>query len=223
MTSDLAPSGTAAPVQEFPGRSDIRKRLRAATHAIHVRLDHHPLLVGITKPGYAIASYGQVLLGYFHLYAKLEAGIAAALKRLHLGFDYQSRLKLPWIRADLLLFGIDPLADEYLPRHAPTPFVISNAAQLAGWLYAIEGSTLGGQVIARHVAKNLGLTSADGARFFNGYGQETAERWNVFEGFLQCVCVDEGSQRQACDAAVTAFLTVEGTLNDYYDKLCAPL
>jgi heme oxygenase len=73
--------------------------------------------------------------------------------------------------------------------------VIRNAAQLAGTLYAIEGATLGGQVIARHVEINRGFTSLTGARFFIGYGAETAQRWNDFEVFMQRSCVDESSQQ----------------------------
>jgi heme oxygenase len=222
MTTDLAPSGTAAPFQEFQARSDIRKRLRAATHDIHVRLDHHPLLAGITKPGYPMESYQQVLLGYFSLYRRLEIAITEAISYEALNFDYEARAKLPWLHADLKFFDLPPPTAENAPRHSIGQFVIHNLAQLAGTLYAIEGATLGGQVIARHVAKTMGLTSTAGARFFNGYGDETAERWNTFESFMQCICVDESSQRQACDAAVTTFLIVERTLDEYNDKLCAP-
>jgi heme oxygenase len=66
----------------------------------------------------------------------------------------------------------------------------------------------------------MGLTSTAGARFFNGYGDETAERWNTFESFMQCACGDESSKRQACDAAVTTFLIVERTLDECNEKLC---
>ena len=215
MRTNPASGGTDSHIEKGQARSEIRQRLRAATHDIHVRLDHHPLLAGITKPAYPLAFYRQVLLGYFCLYLMLEKAIATAIAREGLDFDYKARLKLPWINADLKYLGLETLAAEHFPRHDIGPFVINNPAQLAGTLYAIEGSTLGGQVIARHVAKNLGLTSTAGARFFNGYGEETAERWHAFEGFMQRSCVDESSQRQACDAAVSTFLIVERTLNEY--------
>lgn len=215
MSMKPVQGGSVAHSPAGQARSEIRQRLRAATHDIHVRLDHHPLLAGITKPGYPMASYQQVLLGYFYLYLMLEKAITTAIAREALDFDYQARLKLPWINADLKYLGLETLAAEHFPRHGIGPFVINNAAQLAGTLYAIEGATLGGQVIARHVAKNMGLTSSAGARFFNGYGEETAARWQAFEGFMQRTCVDERSQLQACDAAVTTFLAVERTLNEH--------
>ncbi|NVO07915.1 MAG: biliverdin-producing heme oxygenase, partial [Rhodoferax sp.] len=180
--------------------------------------DHHPLLAGITKPGYALDSYQQVLLGYYHLYRVLERRITAAIARQALGFDYQARLKLPWIQADLTFFHLDPLEERHVPRHALHALEIRNPAQLAGMLYAIEGATLGGQVIARHVQTHLGLTRYAGARFFSGYAPETAAHWAAFERFLQQSCVDASSQRQACDAAVATFLQVESTLDAHHEK-----
>lgn len=222
MSAKPAPGSAAVHFPAGSARCDIRQRLRAATHDIHVQLDHHPLLAGITKPGYPMASYRQVLLGYFHLYARFEPGLTAELERQHLGFDYLARQKLPWIRADLASFGLDPLVTECLPRAAMAPFAIGSAAQLAGSLYAIEGATLGGQVISRHVQKNLGLTRTAGACFFNGYGDATTDRWSEFEDFMRRCCIDEISQHLACDAAVRTFLIVETTLDEYYDKLCTP-
>ena len=219
MNTELASSGLAAPHPARHARSDIRQRLRSATHGLHIRLDHHPLLAGITQARYPLSSYGQVLLGYFHLYAWLEAGITAAIQGVPIDFDYQERLKLPWLRADLDFLGLDPLAAAHLPVHATSPLAIRNAAQLAGTLYAIEGATLGGQVIARQVGKNRGFTSHTGARFFNGYGAETAQRWNAFEAFMQRSCGDESSQQQACAAAIASFLAVEATLDASHAKV----
>ena len=71
----------------------VRQTLRRATHDIHVRLDHHPLLVGITKPGYLMQAYHHVLIGYFHFYQEVELAIESCLHALDLDFDYSARRK----------------------------------------------------------------------------------------------------------------------------------
>jgi heme oxygenase len=219
MTTTFETDFSAASISAGSVRSEIRQLLRAATHEIHVRLDNHPLLAGITKPDYSMLSYQQVLLGYFYLYRVLEKAISDAIARDALDFDYQARLKLPWLNTDLKFFNIEPLSVGHFWSHGMKPFVIRNAAELVGVLYAIEGSTLGGQVIARQVAKNFGLTSANGGRFFSGYGTQTAERWNAFEIFMQRSCLDADSQYQASGTAVTTFLLVERTLDEYHNQL----
>ena len=51
-----------------------------------------------------------------------------------------------------------------------------------GRMYVMEGSTLGGQYIARHVEETLGLSSGEGNSYFRGYGEATGERWREFPG-----------------------------------------
>jgi heme oxygenase len=69
------------------------------------------------------------------------------------------------------------------------------------------------------VEKNRGFTSRTGARFFNGYGAQTAQCWSAFEAFMQRSCEDESSQQQACAAAIASFLLVEATLDACHAKV----
>ncbi len=193
--------------------------LRRATHDVHVRLDHHPLLAGITKPGYPLRTYQHVLLGYFHFYHAIEEAIESCLQAHHLDFDYAARRKHAWIADDLAYFGLDPHASAHLPKEEPGPFAGANAGQAIGMIYTIEGSTLGGQVIARHLAKNLGLTPDTGARFFHGYGAQAPQQWRAFEDFMHTNCADANVQEQACLGAKATFILVERLLDDYHQKL----
>jgi heme oxygenase len=51
---------------------------------------------------------------------------------------------------------------------------------LLGAMYVMEGSTLGGQVIARHVQKRLGFEAGKGGAFFFGHGAQTGRMWKDF-------------------------------------------
>ena len=57
---------------------------------------------------------------------------------------------------------------------------LDSKERIFGSLYVIEGSTLGGQVISRHLKQKFELDEANGAAFFSGYGKETGKMWNGF-------------------------------------------
>lgn len=192
-----------------------RQMLRAATHDAHVRLNHHRLLVGLVRPGYSLATYIKVLVAYSHFYRALEAAIEGFMAGAALDFDYAVRRKTPWLAADLRALGVDADAPAWLPPQPLAPIEIVSVAQLVGALYTIEGATLGGQVITRHIGANLGLTAAAGGRFFDGYGTDTDACWAQFEACMEALCGGADWRAQAARAACATFAAMEGVLDDY--------
>ncbi len=179
----------------------IRMLLRHATLQYHVRLNHHPLLVGITQPNYNLANYHKLLFTYFHLYKALESLINEFLGRQHCVFDYDKRYKLAWLIDDLAYMHQD---SPQLSCSLNLP-ALNTVGQLVGVLYVIEGSTLGGQLISRSLNEHHGLTRNTGARFFYGYGENTAIMWQNFIDFADCISGDEIQCRAAEDAACQTF------------------
>jgi heme oxygenase (biliverdin-IX-beta and delta-forming) len=57
-------------------------------------------------------------------------------------------------------------------------------AAFLGAMYVIEGSTLGGQYIARHVEQTLGFEPGHGDSYFRGYGDQTGSMWRDFKAVL---------------------------------------
>jgi heme oxygenase len=49
-----------------------------------------------------------------------------------------------------------------------------------GYLYVAEGSTLGGAVIARALAKNTNLASVTNYNFYGCYGENVGTMWKNF-------------------------------------------
>lgn len=194
---------------------DARKLLRDATHAEHVRLNQHPMLTGITRPNYPLATYQQVLTAYWHLYRELEAAIDQALQARVSSFSYDLRRKLPWLASDLSYFGLDPDATHHRPASAVARMALLDEGKLLGALYTIEGSSLGGLVISRHLAAHLGITPARGGRFFHGYGDETMHFWSQFEAFMNAALTNEGARNSAVHAAKSTFSMMGSMLDDY--------
>ena len=122
------------------------------------------------------ASYHALLLRFWGFYAPLEERLLGGPGHAHLPFDYRERAKAPKLQDDLYDMGHSPEMLLRAPQCDDLPS-ISTLPQILGCLYVIEGATLGGQIIARQLRVNLGLTPDVGARFFNGYGADTGSRW----------------------------------------------
>jgi heme oxygenase len=191
----------------------LRAALRTTTHVEHVRLNRHGLLAGLTRPDYPLSSYHLVLLAYHRFYAAVEAAIEAVPAAMNAGFDYQARRKRGWLDADLAYFQLDPqTAPNTLPE-ALLGLRLNSPGSLIGTLYVIEGSTLGGQVIARHLAEHLGLTATTGARFFTAYGPLIEQRWHEFLAWAETVQPADEIRRDACIQAQAMFHLLEDLLD----------
>ena len=67
------------------------------------------------------------------------------------------------------------------------PDPITNPAAAFGAMYVIEGSTLGGTIIARRIRDALGLDETTGCAYFRSYGRATGAMWTAFRRKLQCL------------------------------------
>ncbi|WP_157199569.1 GAF domain-containing protein [Methylomonas koyamae] len=171
------------------GQGSLRTLLREATQAQHERLNRHALLAGLPQPGYTLANYRLLLQTFYRLYRGLEQRLAEFAAGPVAGFDYAARAKLPWLEADLRHFGIDPAGLESAAAPVSVP-AISGLGDYVGVLYVIEGSTLGGQMIAKCLRQHLGLTPSGGARFYSGYGEAGASMWRGYLAFAESVAAD---------------------------------
>lgn len=175
--------------------SNVLDRLKAETRAEHTAMEG---TLGLMHDDLALAHYRQLLERYFGFYAPVEARLAEVLGVAPPGgLDVQARHKLALLRADLVALG-EPAPDTLALCTALPP--LHTPAQAMGCLYVLEGATLGGMVIGRHVQRTLGLTPDSGARFFHGNGAHTAELWRDFRAAL----VGFAAQPGIADVVVTS-------------------
>jgi heme oxygenase len=157
-------------------RPAILELLRDRTRAAHDRAEEAlPLL----DPSLDAARYRAILAGFWGFHAALEPRLAAVAELRELGLDPAERRKLPRLEHDLRTLGTDPAR---LPLADAVPEVEGAAAAL-GCMYVLEGATLGGRVISRHLAAR-GIGPDTGGAFFAGYGDETGEMWKSFSAAI---------------------------------------
>jgi heme oxygenase len=165
--------------------------LKRETREAHHRIDQHPALKPLIRRDLTLAEYTTALSALYAPVEGLEKVLSSGL--VTLGVDYPLIQRAALLKADLHQLG---QRERVGGPTAPTP---SGLASLVGMLYVLEGSRLGGAMIARHVSHVLGGQVP--LRFFSTYPLE-ADQWRAFWCFAECHCppstwpaVREGAQQ----------------------------
>lgn len=175
----------------------ILARLKAETQAEHDAIER---VLDLTSDSLTLAAYREWLARIYGFYRPVEA-------RLHAvpGVDLRARRKCPLLQADLRALGVD--AARLRPVCAELP-PLATAADRFGCLYVLEGATLGGRVIGRHIERVLAVTPPAGGRFFHGYGARTGPMWQAFRVALTAFAEAPQTHDRIVAAAVTTFRTL---------------
>jgi heme oxygenase len=180
-------------------------RLREATRELHLELHEHPLLVELlTRP--SDDSYRAVLEGFLRFYQSTEPAVVECSHRLDVAEQYLRVDRTVWLSADLKILNSGRQRIEPLEKgQAVAP--LSGIGELAGCLYVIRGSSLGGRTILRELNRSLHVNRC--CRFFTGDGDRTTQIWQDFQQFCNSACRCEEVRQAAIGAARSAFLSVE--------------
>ncbi|HZB61212.1 MAG TPA: biliverdin-producing heme oxygenase [Microvirga sp.] len=155
----------------------LLERLRIETRPAHDRIEK---AVDFQRRTSSREAYRNLLCRFYGFHRAWEED-AAPLAPDRTSF--QRRCKSHLLARDLDALGMSPQEIIHLPRCRPLMPLPAPAAVLGG-MYVVEGSTLGGAVIAREVERRLGLTAETGCAYFRSYGRETASMWKSFGAAL---------------------------------------
>ncbi len=135
--------------------------------------------VNLMRPDYTLSDYRSLLTRFYSFYKPYEAKMRESLTVNPIEFNHDERLNTPKLVADLKSLGMteDEISKIEVFHDLPS---LDSKERMFGSLYVIEGSTLGGQVISRHLKQQFDLDETKGAAFFSGYGKETGKMWNGY-------------------------------------------
>ncbi|MEM6641048.1 MAG: biliverdin-producing heme oxygenase [Pseudomonadota bacterium] len=175
----------------------VLESLRKRTTDVHNRLHGHPVLVDLTSNTLTSECYVRALRALERFHESVER----ALDPSETTFVFS-----PAIGRDLdaLRAGANPLpACPALPR-------VTSDDEALGVGYVLEGSAMGGQLIARSVADTFGWPrDAAGLSHFRRDGVKAGRAWRDFLNRLQEEC---GDTERCTDAAVRTFQLLEDWL-----------
>jgi len=147
------------------------QRLRRETAADHEAVEGSLPLMDPALDTARYVSCLQQLHGLVAAWEEQSAHLAPAWLRESLN----SRQRRAMLESDLASFGVSP-QHEIKPSLPDMPDLPS----LLGSMYVMEGSTLGGQLIARQVEATLGLAEGVGDAYFRSHGALTGSMWREF-------------------------------------------
>jgi heme oxygenase len=162
------------------GTDSLRSQLKSLTKPFHDALEATSLAMALASGTLGKKSYVGYLQALYHLHEKLETRIQnmSEWKAYHINPDSHCRLHL--IAADLGALGastqeLHSKFDIHVNWSFPTAI---------GVLYVLEGSTMGGRLLAQRNAHILGDDGRSATRYFEAYGDETISRWGAYCEFL---------------------------------------
>ncbi|MFC5625243.1 biliverdin-producing heme oxygenase [Algoriphagus winogradskyi] len=155
--------------------STFPQRLKVETSILHQELEDLPLSKAILKEDISTRDYMEYLHRMHDVIKEVETLIFPLLYT-ELS-DLSQRIKTPLLEQDFN--SLSYIKTQSAPVFKNLDKQISTAFAL-GMLYVIEGSTLGGRVIYKHIHKTLGYDNQSGAAYFSGYGEETGLFWKNF-------------------------------------------
>jgi heme oxygenase len=173
-----------------------RDTLKDHTAEAHRRLDETELVKGLAQGTLSDAEYAALLGVYHDFFSRFER----AMEREHAGLVKEVGAfrfaKTGWLEEDLAKLEAKTGANEREGYRLP-----ETVAGIAGTLYVVEGSTLGGF----HLSKSGRGFPADAGRFYGAYGKETIPAWKAFIEWLEEKVTQPDERAEACEAAVRTF------------------
>jgi len=177
---------------------DVLLSLRTGTADQHQAVEQ---TLDLLDPGLSPARLSGVLARMHGFWLAAEHGLdawAAAFPDDAAAVGWHGRRRAGLFAADLTRLDAAPAAD------SPALPALASTDQALGRLYVLEGSTLGGTFIDRHLA---GLPAFAGLRLraFTPYGPETGAMWAAFRRATRAHAAGGGDVSAMVDSARQTF------------------
>jgi heme oxygenase len=178
----------------------MRRRLRAATTQVHERLHGHDGFAAAASGTISADDYRDLLARLYGFHAAFDDAMQRAPSALSQDIELPSRTRAALLAQDLRGLGVAARTVAQLPRASLTP--LRGEGEHLGALYVVEGSTMGGVIIARALG-----AFGENRRFYLGHGADHGRLWRVFLARLDTL---EGEAADAAErAAAQVFAAFE--------------
>lgn len=190
------------------------QNLRAFTADCHKQLELNSLSQALLSSNVNETIYCSYLIQLYSFVKGFEQYIFPELGQYF--FNINNRKKAFLIEEDLIAFDITIdthtlLEDVFFRNTYPNVYLA------AGALYVLEGSTLGGQIIVKHLHKAMPQCMVN-ASYFSGYQQRTGSMWKEFLQQLAALPQSTQHEQQIINGAITTFKIIDSLLSNTNEK-----
>lgn len=181
---------------EVKNKSSILADIKQATRVKHDEIEQNTLMKAVADNTIDRPDYYQLLYKFYGFHKAAEQVLLNTTLWQQYNFDINARRKTSLLSKDLTYLGYQGGFEE-IPLCKNLPNLTNDAARL-GFLYVIEGSTLGGQVLSRQLKQKFDFSQTKGASYFNSYGKENLRNmWFGFQALLENYVSNNESQAEA--------------------------
>lgn len=185
------------------------KNLRERTGKNHKQLEENRYSKVILDPAVSLADYQTYICKLYGVTKACERDVYPKIGSVF--SDLEERYKAELIIKDLLGTGISKEKVATLPVHY---LDFTTVGEALGVMYVLEGSTLGGKILYKHIHQILGLTGENGASYFWGYGIKTGMLWKNFISTLASYAVENNCEEEIIASAEQTFSSIDKWLNE---------
>lgn len=168
------------------------ERLKIETRDLHEQIEEKNKAKQIMDHSIGLDAYKLLLRENFWAYSKTETEIQRFLPN----FSGKKHLQL---QKDLEQLGV-PVE---IPSKSDT-FECRSYAEALGAAYVVEGSALGGMVLAKNLKKCVALQEIEKHHFFNG-DKENLQDWKIFKEELEQYDFTIAEEQEAVEKAKDTF------------------
>lgn len=202
---------------EATGESEkIMARLKAETKACHSKLESLPYFKALIEHRLPLECYVNQLRALSVLHGVFENEISASSDERVSSVWGKEMRKRPLLEEDLAFFKPRVIADAGAPIEAAHDMTgkirlraIEQPMSLLGYLYVLEGSTLGNSMHRPDVSATFHLDEWNGCRYYSSYQDQVAARWERFSKNMNDALSDPSLYNSVIEAAHEAFSGLE--------------
>ncbi|MEO8583515.1 MAG: biliverdin-producing heme oxygenase [Flavitalea sp.] len=180
------------------------KELKNRTAQKHLLLESNSLLTALMSTSVNNLHYYSYLHLMLGVHKNFEENIQPLIQQHHKVFKINKASVL--IESDL----------NYLPVMMDLPrfdcfnsFHVKKSVPAAlGYMYVMEGSRLGGKVIAKHLLPRLKISARHGASYLTDHNNETVSDWKLFLHNLSSYAIAGDHEQEIIEGANAAFQNI---------------
>ncbi len=191
------------------------QNLRAATADSHKQLESNNLSLALLSDNVTTGIYCNYLIQLYPFINGFEKIIYPQLPYHFLNLSERKKAHL--MHEDLNIYNITNenckiLKESFLKETYPDIYCS------AGGLYVLEGSTLGGQMIVKHLQKKLAPSFIKSA-YFSAYQHKTGSMWKEFLQQLISLPKSDIEEQQIITGATKTFQIINSLLSNNTPKI----
>jgi len=197
----------------------VMDRLKAETRGSHDDTEGIPYSAAVVGRRLPKDRFIGQLAAYRTIHGALERAISQSTDPAVTAVWDATMVKAPLLDADLAYFGADETTAPLAARAAAQAFsdriqdlAESDPVALLGFLYVLEGSTLGATILRGHLAAAYGLENDQGLAYQSPYGASPMPQWMAFKARMNAAISDGPTQDRVVAAAQEAFRRIGDVL-----------